>query len=210
MSKDYQGKQVTIHFDGKKCIHSRECVLGLPQVFVANSEDPWIKPDNADAEELKRVIRNCPSGALSYSEKNAEKEPMPPVNTIRVLENSPYAVNAEVDFSGSECITRMTLCRCGHSKNKPYCDGAHRDIGFIATGEPATQEFKALEKRDGKLAITPLPDGPLELSGNMEIISGTGRTSDKKTDVHLCRCGHSKNKPYCDGTHKVVGFKTEL
>ena len=54
--------------------------------------------------------------------------------------------------------------------------------------------------------VQPQPNGSLMVTGNLEIISGTGRTTDKVTRVWLCRCGQSKNKPYCDGSHKVAGF----
>ena len=63
---EYRGKEIMVYFDGSKCIHSRNCVLGLPDVFCANAEDPWIKPDNATAEMLAAVARSCPSGAITY------------------------------------------------------------------------------------------------------------------------------------------------
>jgi len=102
------------------------------------------------------------------------------------------------------------LCRCGASKRKPFCDGSHHDIGFQATGEPASdpQRMEALEARGGALKIQPLPDGPLLLAGPLEICRGTGPTVAKVTKAALCRCGHSSTKPFCDGTHKKVGFHT--
>ena len=207
MTDKYQGAKVSVTFDGGKCIHSRHCVLNLPQVFIANAEGPWIQPDNTEVEELKRVIRNCPSGALSYQVEGEAEEPAPAVNTVRILENGPYAVNAPLDFSSGHGQLRATLCRCGASANKPYCDGSHKAAGFIASGEPATLEFEALEQRDGTVTVDLRPNGPLRLTGNMEIIAGSGRTVDKKTDAFLCRCGASANKPYCDGSHNRIDFK---
>ncbi len=101
---------------------------------------------------------------------------------------------------------RATLCRCGQSQNKPFCDGSHTAAGFAATGEPATKAFEALAVRDGVVDIAPLPNGPLKLKGNLELVSGTGRTFDKVTQAFLCRCGQSQNKPFCDGSHKAAGF----
>ncbi|MEA3301973.1 MAG: CDGSH iron-sulfur domain-containing protein, partial [Pseudomonadota bacterium] len=60
----------------------------------------------------------------------------------------------------------------------------------------------------GKLSIKPLPDGPLLVKGNLTIVSGTGRIAWRGSDTALCRCGASKNKPFCDGSHKKAGFKS--
>jgi len=99
--------------------------------------------------------------------------------------------------------------RCAHARNKPYGDGAHGTAGFHATGEPTAKEAAALATRDGELTVQPTKNGPLHVIGNLEVVSGTGRTVNKTTDAWLCRCGHSKNKPYCDGSHTKAGWKSE-
>jgi CDGSH-type Zn-finger protein/uncharacterized Fe-S cluster protein YjdI len=199
------GKSATIEFNGQLCIHARRCVLSQPTVFKANVEGPWIDPDAASAEALLNVALNCPSGAIRVSRGGAN-ETNPQVNTISVRENGPLAVNAEIMLAGAPIGTRATLCRCGLSKNKPYCDSSHVAAAFAATGEPATTESVALAKRDGVLSITPYPNGPLGVAGPVEIISGTGRTINRVEMTALCRCGHSARKPYCDGAHAKVGF----
>jgi len=199
------GKSATIEFNGELCIHARRCVLSQPTVFKANVEGPWIDPDAASAEALMYVALNCPSGAIRVSRGGA-KETNPRVNTISVRENGPLAINAEIMLAGAPIGTRATLCRCGESKNKPYCDGSHIAAAFAATGEPTTATSAALAKRDGALTITPYPNGPLGVAGAVEIISGTGRTLNRVERTALCRCGHSANKPYCDGAHAKVGF----
>jgi CDGSH-type Zn-finger protein/uncharacterized Fe-S cluster protein YjdI len=210
MAEEYTGEKITIRFDGGECIHSRNCVLGLPNVFQANAPGEWIKPDNGTVEELIAVARSCPSGAITYQRNDGgESERVPDVNVIRVLENGPLAITADLRIAGQDPRTRATLCRCGDSKNKPFCDGTHKDAGFTTTGEPATEESEPLEARDGPLEITPFPNGPLGFSGNVEICAGTGRTINRTTKGALCRCGHSQNKPYCDGSHKAAGFTTE-
>jgi CDGSH-type Zn-finger protein/uncharacterized Fe-S cluster protein YjdI len=199
------GKSATIEFNGQLCIHARRCVLSQPTVFKANVEGPWIDPDAASAEALLNVALNCPSGAIRVSRGGAN-ETNPQVNTISVRENGPLAINAEIMLAGAPIGTRATLCRCGLSKNKPYCDSSHVAAAFAATGEPATTASVALAKRDGALSITPYPNGPLGVAGPVEIISGTGRTIDRVERTALCRCGHSARKPYCDGAHAKVGF----
>ena len=201
------GKSATIQFNGRLCIHARRCVLSQPTVFKANVEGPWIDPDAASAEALMYVALNCPSGAIRVSRHDGgANEISPMVNTILVRENGPLAINAEIVVAGAPIGTRATLCRCGESKNKPYCDSSHIAAGFAATGEPTTTESSALAKRDGALSITPYPNGPLGVAGPVEIISGTGHTVNRVERTALCRCGHSSNKPYCDGTHAKVGF----
>jgi CDGSH-type Zn-finger protein/uncharacterized Fe-S cluster protein YjdI len=201
------GKSATITFDSHRCIHARRCVLGEPAVFKANVEGPWIDPDAAGPEDLLRVAMNCPSGAIHVTRRDGGREEgNPKINTIALRENGPLAINAEIDLAGTRIGTRATLCRCGQSNNKPYCDSSHVAAGFAASGEPATTASAALAKRDGVLAITPYPNGPLGVAGPVEIISGTGRTIDRVEKTTLCRCGQSARKPYCDGTHRKVGF----
>lgn len=206
----YQGRDISITFDGSRCIHARHCVLGQPGVFRANVEGPWIQPDNATAEELAEVAHACPSGAITYERHDgASHEEAPNVNTIRTRENGPLAVHAEISLKDESNGFRATLCRCGASQNKPYCDGSHHAIDFTASGEPATQESEPLAVRNGSLSINPVPDGPLLMNGNVEVISGTGRTINRVQKTALCRCGGSANKPFCDGTHKEIGFTSE-
>ena len=201
------GKWATVRFDGRLCIHSRGCVLAEPEVFRANVQGPWINPDGASAEELMRVAINCPSGAIRVTRHDGgAQEGAPKVNTITVRENGPLAIHAEIELAGERAAARATLCRCGQSNNKPYCDGSHVGAGFVSSGEPPTAVSAALAKRDGVLSITPYKDGPLGVAGPVEILSGTGRTIDRVERTALCRCGRSGRKPFCDGSHARVGF----
>lgn len=208
--EEVRGKRVLIRFEGKKCIHSRGCVLGRPDVFVPNVDGEWIHPDAASPEAVAALAHGCPSGAIGYERLDGgEPEAPPSVNLVRVRENGPLAVHAEIELDGQPAGFRLTLCRCGASKNKPFCDTSHNAAQFSATGEPASQASEPLGQRNGALRITASKDGPLLLSGSMEIVTGTGRTLNRTVKAALCRCGGSSNKPYCDGTHKRNGFKSE-
>ncbi len=208
--QEYRGKDILVRFDEKKCIHSRTCVLARPDVFVADAEGPWIQPDGASAEETAAVARACPSGALSYERLDgAEQEAPPLVNVVRVLENGPLAVRADLVIEGQPPMLRATLCRCGASKNKPFCDGSHTAARFKASGEPMEQDSAPLAERAGKLAVKPVRNGPLVFSGNVEICTGSGQTVTRVQRAVVCRCGRSRNKPFCDGTHAEVGFTSE-
>jgi CDGSH-type Zn-finger protein/uncharacterized Fe-S cluster protein YjdI len=200
---------ITLRFDGRRCIHSRHCVLEAPTVFLANTPGAWIHPESTTVEHCVHVAQTCPSGAITYERHDGgPEESAPIVNVVRVRENGPYAVHAALELpTGAEF--RATLCRCGRSARKPYCDGSHAAAGFVATGEPASRPSEPLAARGGTLVISPLRNGPLEVRGNVEICSGTGRTVFRTQSTRLCRCGASETKPFCDGSHMRVGFRSE-
>jgi CDGSH-type Zn-finger protein/uncharacterized Fe-S cluster protein YjdI len=205
--EEVRGQRAVIRFEADKCIHSRNCVLGRPDVFVPNVQGEWIHPDRATPEELLELAHNCPSGAIQVERLDGgAQETGPVVNTAVVRENGPLAIHAPLQVDGQPAGYRITLCRCGASQNKPYCDGSHSAAGFIATGEPPAKESEPLSARHGPVAITSLKDGPLKATGPLEIVSGTGRTLNRTEEAYLCRCGASKNKPWCDGSHKASGF----
>ncbi len=206
---EIEGRNLTLLFDSSKCIHSRFCVTWAPQVFLANVQGPWIHPDAMEVERLVEIAHVCPSGAIRYRRKDGKPdEPAPLVNLVTIRENGPYAVRADMQLNGQRGVYRATLCRCGASKHKPFCDGSHNEVRFAASGEPASGKTDMLAARGGVLAIDPETDGPLRVRGNLEIISGTGRVVTRVTQAHLCRCGGSGNKPFCDGTHARIGFRS--
>ena len=202
-----EGRDMTLIYEGKKCIHSRFCVTGAPSVFVANVVGPWIHPDAMAIDALVEIAHVCPSGAIRYRRKDGKPdESAPPVNLLAIREAGPYALRGELSIAGKSGAFRATLCRCGASKNKPYCDGSHHEVNFAASGEPPTGAADMLAVRNGPLAVEPQTDGPLQVRGNLEITSGTGRVVARVQQARLCRCGGSANKPFCDGTHARIGF----
>jgi len=205
-----EGKDMILSFDTKRCIHARRCVLGAPEVFLSGVEGQWIFPDAMETEALRGVAHSCPSGAVYYVAKGENRsEPAPEVNVLDVRENGPNAIRAEIVLDQEPLGYRATFCRCGASKNKPFCDNSHNDIGFRASGEPETRASEPLAVRDGPLKVTPQRNGPLIVEGNLEICAGTGRNIDRVQSVRLCRCGGSKTKPFCDNTHLKIGFKSD-
>jgi CDGSH-type Zn-finger protein/uncharacterized Fe-S cluster protein YjdI len=207
--EEIEGRDLTLLFDSKKCIHSRFCVTWAPNVFLANVQGPWIHPDAMNVERLAEIAHVCPSGAIRYRRKDGKPdEAAPLVNLVAIRENGPYAVRADMELAGERGVFRATLCRCGASKNKPFCDGSHNEIKFAASGEPPSGKTDMLPVRDGVLSIDPQTDGPLRVRGNLEITSGTGRVVARVTQARLCRCGGSGKKPFCDGTHAKIGFRS--
>ena len=136
--RDYVGKEITIHDNRKICSHAKECVNNLPSVFKLGSK-PWIDSDGSKMQDIINTVRKCPSGALSYSIDGIEyrdpKEQRDPILTV--LKNGPYYITGGIDLIGENIEfgegaskEHYTLCRCGASENKPFCDGTHGIINF--------------------------------------------------------------------------------
>lgn len=197
---------LTIHFDGKTCIHARRCVLGLPGVFDPDAR-PWIQPENGTTDEIVRVIEACPSGALTYERKGGENETPPKMNTVHVWENGPLEVRGDIRVAGDPPRHRAVICRCGRTTNPPYCDNSHLD-GFQATGLPGVKQDKdtGIEAADGPLEISASNNGSIAFRGNMEVVAADGSRIARTGKAWLCRCGSSGNKPFCDGSHGKIGF----
>ena len=127
--ENYKGKKITIHDNRGICAHAGRCTDGLTSVFRLK-EEPWIHPDAANVEEIIVTIQKCPSGALSYSIDDVEHRDRDVEPTIFVAPNGPYVVSGGpdlVDTRRAEGASKehFTMCRCGGSKNKPFCDGTH-------------------------------------------------------------------------------------
>jgi uncharacterized Fe-S cluster protein YjdI len=134
--EEYTIGVVTVVWKPDLCIHSGICVKGLPDVFRPKVR-PWIRLENANTEDLINQVKRCPSGALSYYLNEAKEDNTKTIKTkVEVLENGPLLVYGALEVitkNGIEDIKNKTtaFCRCGASKNKPYCDGTHSKINFV-------------------------------------------------------------------------------
>ena len=132
--ENYESEQITIHDNRGICAHAGRCTDGLPSVFRLKQE-PWIDVDAVGSEEIIAVIGKCPSGALSYSVEGVEHRSREGRPAIFVAPNGPYVVSGgpellETPRGDGASTEHFTLCRCGGSKNKPFCDGTHWHINF--------------------------------------------------------------------------------
>ncbi len=208
--KRYEGKEATVTWDKRLCLHVGECGRADNALFTAK-RDPWCAPDEATIAEVEDVCQRCPTGALAYTRADGEGERAADVNRIIVSNNGPLYVTGELDIEGAAedmpgVRFRAALCRCGASKNKPFCDNSHEKSGFVDRG--AVGQSRSLDgPASGPLAIKLAPKGPLLLRGAVEILASTGRVAWAGEKAALCRCGESKNKPFCDGSHNDVGFE---
>jgi len=131
---DYVGKHITIHDNRGICAHAGRCTDGLAAAFHLN-EEPWIHPDAASVDEIIKTIQQCPSGALSYTIDGVEHRDRPGEPAIFIAPNGPYVVTGGPELANTvRCEgaskEHFTLCRCGGSRNKPFCDGTHWHIKF--------------------------------------------------------------------------------
>jgi len=131
---DHVGRAITIHDNRVLCAHVEYCVEELPAVFD-RSRTPWIDPDAASVEEIVALIERCPSGALSYSIDGVEHRDVDRPPAVVTAKNGPYLVEGGIEIAGEvtapdASTEHCTLCRCGASYNKPFCEGKHWKVGF--------------------------------------------------------------------------------
>ena len=131
---NYAGAEITVHYNKLLCSHAGECGKRLKAVFDPGAR-PWVQPDNGSVDDIKAVVAACPSGALTYSDTGAPAHIVGKDARITVEPNGPYRVEnvalaGEGYRAASASEDKFVLCRCGLSKNKPYCDGSHSDAGW--------------------------------------------------------------------------------
>lgn len=211
---EYPGSDVDVRWDGRLCIHVGECGRAEGELFVSGRQ-PWCDPNlGGTVDEVTEVCERCPTGALTYIRKDGgAPEQAPPHNVIVVANDGPLFVTGDlaIDAAADDqpgLRFRAALCRCGASNNKPFCDNRHREVRFADHGAVGSKGAPSIEP-GGTLEIRRAPNGPLLVSGNFTIVAGSGRTAWQGTKAALCRCGASKDKPFCDGSHKAIGFTAE-
>jgi len=209
----FSGNNVDVVWDGRLCIHIAECGSAKGDLFVGGRQ-PWCQPDLVALDEVVDVVERCPTGALTYKSNDMDIKEVPAEeNSVTVSYNGPYFIRGDLVFEDiaddlEGVAMRAALCRCGQSKNKPFCDNSHEKVNFQDYGAVG-EKGEGFENKGGKLNVKSLKDGPLLLSGNLTIVNGSGRVAWSGTQVALCRCGSSGNKPFCDGSHVATGFKSQ-
>lgn len=137
MRKVYPGKDIEVSFDLDICVHIGECLRGQREVFQLHRR-PWVLPDAVDADMVAEVIERCPSGALQYRRLDGGPQEAAGKTTITPIQDGPLLVRGEIEVRREggtvETLPRATLCRCGQSEHKPFCDNRHLATGFRAPG----------------------------------------------------------------------------
>jgi CDGSH-type Zn-finger protein len=197
--QEYPGQEITVHFNRSICSGAGACVRGLPSVFRSGDGSHWIFPDEDTPEKIIERVEACPSGALSYRiggddvvvEAGGEER-------ITVVKDGPYNVEG-VALDTPHAPTRgaaskYALCRCGFSRNKPFCDYSHAEHGWRDGDDEQAPPAAASAPDAGSDAAVVADTKPalVHLQG--------GRTHA------FCSCGRSRGQPFCDGSHAGTTF----
>lgn len=210
----YRGQDIVVTYDLRRCIHAAECLRALPDVFDT-SKRPWVQPNQASADEVAEAVLRCPSGALHFERLDGGAgETSPAGNTVTVSADGPLYVHGAIEVVTHEGVTlledtRAAFCRCGASKNRPFCDNSHLEIEWTddgLLGENCVRVEEGIET-GGKLRVMPSPGGSLKMYGDLELRGADGQVAYTGNRVSLCRCGASKNSPFCDRSHRQIAFE---
>ena len=135
--------------------------------------------------------------------------------TLQPQNNGPLKVSGAFDLVSAEgSVTRKNgdvwLCRSGQSASKPFCDSSHKRIGFSDPAHvPGDYQSKAVEvvEPGAALKVSFKPNGPVRCVGEMHVLDANAAPAWSGAQASFCRCGASNNKPFCDGTHREIGFE---
>jgi CDGSH-type Zn-finger protein/uncharacterized Fe-S cluster protein YjdI len=222
--RHYADERIDVSYDATRCIHAAVCVRRLPAVFDT-ARRPWILTSGADADAIATVVARCPTGALHATRLDGgPAEVIPAENVIVPTPNGPLYVRGQLHLRSPEVdVTiddvRLALCRCGQSRNKPFCDNSHRDAGFSDPGSIAGATSGGGVSEGGvsggdaaagssELTIVASTNGPLAIEGAFTIRASDGGARHYAVKATLCRCGASGRKPFCDGSHRRIGFRS--
>jgi CDGSH-type Zn-finger protein/uncharacterized Fe-S cluster protein YjdI len=213
---EFENDAIAVTWSKARCIHAAECVRHLPDVFEPGRR-PWVVPSNGTPDAIARVVTRCPTGALHYQRKDGGAPEAPAEhNLVYPSRSGPLHLRGQIEVvreDGSVVVEdlRVALCRCGASKNRPFCDNRHREAGFRDAGDfdPAGVKPGDGDAEMSSLRVVAERNGPLRLTGPFVLLSADGKRTAEGGRAALCRCGRSGNRPFCDGTHRTAGFEAE-
>jgi uncharacterized Fe-S cluster protein YjdI/CDGSH-type Zn-finger protein len=132
--RDYETDRIRVRWNSSLCLHTARCIRRAPDVFDSTRR-PWVELEGADPEDVADAVRRCPTGALAFEWLDRDEAPAVESAVIELQRNGPYYVQGPVTVRSVDGVVvsrgpRVALCRCGGTKNAPFCDNTHRSIGF--------------------------------------------------------------------------------
>lgn len=214
--RTYETDAIRVHWDSARCIHTGFCLRALPSVFDVQRR-PWVDVDAADADAVGDAVERCPTGALRYERLDGAEDETPRRPTLVLpIENGPLLMVGDLDVRtpAGEQITheaRLTLCRCGMTRNQPFCDNSHLRRKWVSGPTHAPERPPrppSADRGERATAVVPCDDASLELRGDLRVYHSDGSALAEAGALLLCRCGHSEQKPFCDGSHQRAEFRS--
>lgn len=182
----------------------------LRQVIGRNADsveesDGAIAPDSAeDGAQVEKASTNEKALDRWFREQRGSKrvpKRLEVSNEALVTSGGPLKITGNItliDEKGEIThANHLTLCRCGHSRSKPICDDQHVDTEFLDNGNIRQVSDCMPIKRPQTVTMTCVRDGPLKYRGYLRVYNRKGQEC-LSMQGHLCRCGKSTRKPFCD------------
>ena len=131
--QQYDGLEISVTFNRSICSGAARCVEEYGHIYDSSSSTNWIFPNSGTIEEIIKSVHNCPTGALSYKINDKRVFEEYGKVSLQIVEKGPLNVKGCVDlgsvkFSKYANKQKFALCRCGASKNKPFCDYSHASL----------------------------------------------------------------------------------
>jgi uncharacterized Fe-S cluster protein YjdI/CDGSH-type Zn-finger protein len=139
--REYRANAIAVLWEPVYCIHAANCIRSQPAVFDPRDR-PWVHVEAASADEIAEAVMRCPTGALHFRRLDGgEQEPVLDETWVMPVPDGPLYLRGDIELVDADGEirrdTRMALCRCGQSRNKPFCDNSHRFSRFRDPGASA-------------------------------------------------------------------------
>lgn len=182
--------------------------------FIAYMDDSAAAPEPKAAQQHENLTTSAKALDRWFRERQ-KSQGVPRLlavpNEVLVTNGGPLQITGNITLVHEDgkvqYANHLSLCRCGHSRSKPVCDDQHVDVEFLNSGKIFEVSEIAASPRPSKITISCIKDGPITFRGRIKLHNQFGQECVKMRGS-LCRCGQSASKPFCDGSHSRVGFKT--
>ena len=181
--------------------------------IIADVDDSTEGSESKGAQQKENLTTSAK--ARQWFSKRQKNRAVPRLlelpNEVFVSNGGPLEIAGNITLvheDGSiQYANHLSLCRCGHSGSKPVCDDQHVDMEFLDSGKIFEVSETSASSRPNRITISYIKDGPITFLGRVRLHNQFGQECVKMRGS-LCRCGQSASKPFCDGSHSRVGFKT--